>query len=31
VLDELTRATDPLKQVFGGDNPDMWQVPGRMR
>ena len=31
VLDELTRATDPLKRLFGGENPDMWQVPGRMR
>jgi len=31
VLDELSAATDSLKRLFGPDNPDMWQVPGRMR
>jgi myo-inositol catabolism protein IolS len=31
VLAELSAATDSLKHIFGPDNPDMWQVPGRMR
>ncbi|MDD4889397.1 MAG: aldo/keto reductase [Phycisphaerae bacterium] len=31
VLEELPQATNPLTQSFGGENPDMWQVPGRMR
>ena len=30
VLDELSRATDDLKQKVGA-NPDMWQTDSRMR
>ena len=31
IVARLTEASEPLKQHFGSDNPDMWQVPGRMR
>lgn len=31
VIAELSRASDALKRLFGGSNPDMWQEPGRMR
>ena len=31
VVDALSEATRGLKQHFGGANPDLWQLPGRMR